>query len=77
MRFLLTSAKLSHSQKALSSKSDANLSRGELKIAICFEFRLQDYQTESLKQYFDQDALLVPIETIRGKYIEVNMDGEL
>ena len=30
--------------------------------------RIQDYQTDKLKEYFEQDALLVPIETIRGKY---------
>ena len=30
--------------------------------------RLQDYQTDSLKAYFEQDGLLLPIETIKGKF---------
>ena len=30
--------------------------------------RLQDYSTDALKSYFEQDGLLMPIETIRGKY---------
>ena len=28
---------------------------------------MQEYQNDSLKDYFAQDGLLVPIETIRGK----------
>ena len=31
--------------------------------------RLQDYQAGALKEYFEQDGLLVPIETIRGKSV--------
>lgn len=28
---------------------------------------MQDYQTDALKEYFEQDGLLMPIETIREK----------
>jgi hypothetical protein len=31
-------------------------------------YELQEYQSSALKEYFDQDALLIPVETIARKY---------
>ena len=34
----------------------------------CIACRLQEYQSPALKEYFDQDALLFPLDTIIGKW---------